>query len=441
MDAEVEQRARARIGTTLNGKYRVDSILGVGGMAVVYRATHRNQSEVAVKMLHPDLSMRGTLRERFLREGRAANTVKHPGVVAVIDDDVAEDGSAFIVMELLEGTGVEALAARSRGRLPVPIACAILHQLLDVLRAAHEKGVVHRDVKPANLFLTTAGVLKLLDFGVARVRDALSGDTSVTSTGILLGTPAFMAPEQARAKASEIDARTDIWAAGATFFNLVSGKYVHSGDNASQFLIAAATQVSPSVTSVAAVPAPIAEVVDRALAFDRNARWGTARAMAQALVAAHHEAFGGPPARSLLVPDALDASQPTLPTVASDETMRTAQPVSMSGPKVERVRDGSRNRLALSLVAASVAVVAVAAMLVKATASPHDEPVAVPITGLTPSVSAEPSTVPLPSSTPVETPTATAKPTSHAHPQHGPCDPPYYFDSEGKKIFKKECLR
>ena len=95
LDAEVEQRAKARLGTTLLGKYRLDAVIGMGGMAVVYRATHRNQAEVAVKMLHPDLSMRKSIRDRFLREGRAANSVKHRGVVAVIDDDVAEDGSAF----------------------------------------------------------------------------------------------------------------------------------------------------------------------------------------------------------------------------------------------------------------------------------------------------------------------------------------------------------
>src|SRR5580698_8604706 len=145
-------RAQGRVGTVLRGKYRIDRVLGVGGMAVVYRATHRNQAEFAIKMLHPELSMRERLRQRFLREGLAANSVKHPGVCAVVDDDVAEDGAAFLVMELLIGTSVQALAKASGKKIPVQQACNILDQLLDVLAAAHEKGIIHRDIKPANLF-------------------------------------------------------------------------------------------------------------------------------------------------------------------------------------------------------------------------------------------------------------------------------------------------
>src|SRR5580698_4303989 len=103
----VTSRAQGRVGTVLRGKYRIDRVLGVGGMAVVYKATHRNQAEFAVKMLHPELSIRDDIRSRFLREGYAANSVKHPGAVLVVDDDVAEDGSAFLVMELLDGIGCE----------------------------------------------------------------------------------------------------------------------------------------------------------------------------------------------------------------------------------------------------------------------------------------------------------------------------------------------
>src|SRR5271156_3456515 len=115
-DTELEQRAKQRIGTVLCGKYRIESLLGVGGMAVVYAATHRNQKRVAVKMLHPELSMHKEVRARFMREGYAANTVDHPGAVAVLDDDVAEDGAAFLVMERLEGEEVENLWQRLGGR-------------------------------------------------------------------------------------------------------------------------------------------------------------------------------------------------------------------------------------------------------------------------------------------------------------------------------------
>src|SRR5450755_3669237 len=111
-DSEILTRAEARLGTVLLGKYRLDRVLGVGGMAVVYKATHRNQAEFAIKMLHPELSFNEDIRTRFLREGYAANSVKHPGSVRVVDDDVAEDGAAFLVMELLDGMPCDALAAQ-----------------------------------------------------------------------------------------------------------------------------------------------------------------------------------------------------------------------------------------------------------------------------------------------------------------------------------------
>src|SRR6516162_9346745 len=120
-DAELKQRAQSRVGSTLKGKYRLDRVLGVGGMATVYAATHRNGKEFAIKVLHPELSVIGEIRSRFLREGYLANRVKHPGAVAVLDDDVTEDGSAFLVMELLHGDTVERLWERRHQRLPTKL--------------------------------------------------------------------------------------------------------------------------------------------------------------------------------------------------------------------------------------------------------------------------------------------------------------------------------
>ncbi len=167
-DSEILTRAEARLGTVLLGKYRIERVLGIGGMAVVYKATHRNQAQLAVKMLHPEMSLSADIRSRFLREGYAANSIQHPGAVLVVDDDVAEDGAAFLVMELLDGIGCEQLLERSgTGGFPGRAASAILIQLLDVLAAAHAAGIVHRDIKPANLFLTRNGVVKVLDFGIS----------------------------------------------------------------------------------------------------------------------------------------------------------------------------------------------------------------------------------------------------------------------------------
>ncbi len=203
----VEERARARVGQTLNGKYRLDRLLGIGGMASVYAATHRNKKRVAVKMLHPELSVHEGLRSRFMREGYVANTVEHPGAVAVLDDDVAADGSAFLVMELLEGATLDDLCDRQGGRLPLGQVMAVAEQLLDVLAAADAKHIVHRDIKPSNVFVTRQGQIKVLDFGVARLRD--TDGAHATHSGMALGTPAFMAPEQALGRSEEIIARAD----------------------------------------------------------------------------------------------------------------------------------------------------------------------------------------------------------------------------------------
>jgi eukaryotic-like serine/threonine-protein kinase len=287
-DAEQQTQAQARLGTMLRNKYRLDAVLGVGGMAVVYKATHRNKAEFAIKMLHPELCARQSVRTRFLREGYAANSVKHAGVVRVVDDDVAEDGSAFLVMELLDGVSADHLLEQPAGPPPLAVAVAIGLQLLDVLAAAHANGIVHRDIKPANLFLTRDGSVKVLDFGIARALDeSSSSGPQLTGAGMPLGTPAYMAPEQALAKSDQIDAQTDVWAAGATLFALLTGDPVHSGEVAAQVLVAAATTPARRLASAApGIPEPIAEVVDRALAFDKAARWPSAGAMRDALAAA-----------------------------------------------------------------------------------------------------------------------------------------------------------
>jgi len=277
----IESRARGRVGQTLRGKYRLERLLGVGGMAAVYAGVHRNGRPVAVKLLHPELTLHEDIRDRFLREGQVANAVEHPGAVAVLDDDVTEDGAAFIVMELLDGVTVESLNEQSR--LPLAAVCSIALQALDVLEAAHARGVIHRDIKPANLFATRDGTLKILDFGIARLREP--GATSGTQTGLMLGTPAFMAPEQAIGRMSQIDARTDLWALGATLFTLISGRPVHEAETVQEALVKAATEPVRSLRSVAPkTPHWLVGVVDRALSFEQSARFATAHEMRAALL-------------------------------------------------------------------------------------------------------------------------------------------------------------
>jgi serine/threonine-protein kinase len=288
---DVVQRAEARVGSVLCGKYLLDSLLGVGGMAAVYAATHRNGNRVAVKMLHTALSMEMDLRKRFLREGYVANAVNHPGVVRVLDDDTDEDGSIFLVMDLVVGASAETISEWRGGRVDPEIVVAISHQLLDIVAAAHANGVIHRDIKPDNICLTRDGTVKLLDFGVARMRDT----ATATREGTTIGTPAFMAPEQALGKVKEIDVLSDVYAVGAVMFTMLSGRFVQEGESANELLIMAATRRARSLADVVSdVPTPIVDVVDRALVFEKALRWPSAAAMRDALEQAQQEAYGVP---------------------------------------------------------------------------------------------------------------------------------------------------
>lgn len=283
----VTERAATRVGAVLRGKWKLERVIGVGGMATVYAATHRNQSRVAIKVLHPEVSLDADVTARFLREGYVANVIDHFGTVKVLDDDVTEDGAPFLVMELLEGETVDARWERKLQRLPISEVLAIGDQILDVLAAAHDKGVVHRDLKPENLFLTRNGELRVLDFGIARLREVSSESSTQTRAGSLLGTPAFMAPEQARGRWEEVDSRTDIWAVGATLFTLIAGCFVHEAETVQEQLIRAATVAAPSLATLAPDVSPdLVAIIDRALAFDKTQRWPDARSMQAALRAA-----------------------------------------------------------------------------------------------------------------------------------------------------------
>jgi serine/threonine-protein kinase len=275
--------AEERIGRVLSGKWRLDRLLGVGGMAAVYEATHRNGKRVAVKMLHAAWATAAEAKQRFLQEAYAANAVRHEGVVSVIDDGETEEGETYLLMDLLLGETLEARWMRCGQRLPLSEVLATAETILEVLGAAHAAGIVHRDIKPENVFVTDGGAIKVLDFGIAYVRE-LAGAARRTQTGSTMGTPAFMAPEQARGRWDEVDARSDVWAVGAVMFSLLSGRCVHEGETANEVLLAAMTQQAPPLAEGCPdVPPEVAAVVDRALSFERDARWPDAAQMLAAL--------------------------------------------------------------------------------------------------------------------------------------------------------------
>lgn len=295
---------RRWIGRVLRDKWRIDARISRGGVGTVYAATHKNNgSRAAIKVLHPEFSRDVDTRSRFLQEGYAANQVNHPGVVRILDDDTSEDGHAYLVMELLEGELLETRRIRKGGRLPLSDVYEVGEQLLDVLAAAHDKGIVHRDIKPDNLFVTHEGRLKVLDFGFAQMKSSFR--TEQTATGFLLGTPGFMSPEQAIGNRPQIDAQTDIWAAGATLFTLISGEPVHAGESAAEMLVAAANFPPRSLATVTNGLNPrLVAVVDRAVAFEKQNRWPNARSMQVALREAGGKIIGQVSRRS--IPDATE---------------------------------------------------------------------------------------------------------------------------------------
>ncbi|WP_437791022.1 serine/threonine protein kinase [Sorangium sp. So ce693] len=265
----------ARIGTVLRGKWRIDSLIGVGGMAAVYEATHRIGRRCAIKILHPEIAVSKELRARFEQEALAVNQLGHPAAVNVLDIDTSEDGSPFLVMELLDG---ESLGKRAHGSggIEERELLRVVSTVLEVLEVAHGLGIVHRDIKPDNLFLTSSGGVKVLDFGIARMQQG--GSNVHTRTGAMLGTIPYMSPEQLTG--GQIDGRADVFAVGATMFRILAKRRVHEGSMESELLIKMATQPAPALRTVAPSVSPeVCAIVDRALAFDPSRRYPTARAM------------------------------------------------------------------------------------------------------------------------------------------------------------------
>ncbi|WP_437939825.1 serine/threonine protein kinase [Sorangium sp. So ce341] len=319
----------ARIGTVLRGKWRIDSLIGVGGMAAVYEATHRIGRRCAIKILHPEIAVSKELRARFEQEALAVNQLGHPAAVNVLDIDTSEDGSPFLVMELLDGESLGKRAHRSGG-IDERELLRVASTVLEVLDVAHGLGIVHRDIKPDNLFLTSSGGVKVLDFGIARMRQG--GSNVRTRVGSMLGTIPYMSPEQIAG--GEIDGRADIFAVGATMFRILAKRRVHEGSMESELLIKMATQPAPALRTVAPSVSPeVCAIVDRALAFDLSRRYPTARAMREDIerVLGANAAPHAPAPASLRadVSSAISVDGPTMAAPALGQAMQAPMVVSV----------------------------------------------------------------------------------------------------------------
>lgn len=271
--------AQAKIGQTID-RYVVEALLGEGGFGAVYRARHVMMNrQVALKLLHPDLVSDEAIRERFLREAQAAAAVGHPNIVQMFDCGVAVSGEAFLAMELLPGEDLQARLERVR-RFQWPDAVGLCLEVLDALTAAHAAGVVHRDLKPGNVFITTSGQVKLLDFGISKLER--SGVPKLTQTGVVMGTPHYMAPETFSG-AHDVDQRADLYSVAAMLFEMLSGAPPHDADTYERLVIKVATMPAPSARTISSLPVALADALDRGLAAEPGSRWATAAEFAQAL--------------------------------------------------------------------------------------------------------------------------------------------------------------
>jgi serine/threonine protein kinase len=286
--------ALPREGDLIGGKYRIVRLIGEGGMGTVYEAHHEHLgSAVALKFLHPDLQQSPALVARFLQEARVSASIKSPHVTHVIDVDQTPEGAAYLVMELLEG---ESLELRMERQMPLPLALAvdIGLQILSALEAAHARGVVHRDLKPDNVWLspTPAGpYVKLLDFGIAKLKSTDEFREVNTRPGSVMGTPAYMAPEQA-ISADQVDARADLYSFGVILYEMLSGRHPVDSEDAREILEKLIRgDVRKLATANPTVPAALASLVDRLVAPNPDQRPATA-ALVRAELVPHARASG-----------------------------------------------------------------------------------------------------------------------------------------------------
>jgi len=273
-------------GDYIAGKYRVERLLGSGGMGVVFSAFHLQLHErVALKFLRSDVTREGEAVTRFVREARAAVRIRNDHVVRVMDVGTLDDGAPYLVMEHLEGRDLAAELAL-RGRFALTDVVDLLLQACEALAEAHSLGIVHRDLKPANLFLTQRANgslwLKVMDFGISKVPLGVQ-EPAMTHTHAMLGSPTYMSPEQLRSP-RDVDARSDLWALGAVLFQLLSGEPPFKGQTLSDLCINIATQDSPKLSALRPdLPREFDAVLDRCMAKEREQRFSNVAELALAL--------------------------------------------------------------------------------------------------------------------------------------------------------------
>jgi eukaryotic-like serine/threonine-protein kinase len=280
--------ANELVGAVLNGRWRLMRLLGEGGMGAVYEAEGApGVGKRAIKLLHQEYVQEEQILSRFFAEAEATRTLNHPNVAQVLETATAENGTPYLVMELLQGVPVASYVDQGQA-LPQAQAVHLVHGVLQALSAAHARGIVHRDIKPDNLFLVHDANgsfhTKVLDFGIAKVMDVAGGMGQKTRTGVLLGTPGYMSPEQIR-DSKGVDARTDLWSVGIIFYELLTGVSPFPAANEFARLTSVLTEEVKPIEEVAPQLALWSGFIHRALAKDPARRFQSADEMAGTLLA------------------------------------------------------------------------------------------------------------------------------------------------------------
>ncbi|HZE72674.1 MAG TPA: protein kinase [Pyrinomonadaceae bacterium] len=281
-----KERANALVGYILEGKYRLDNLLGTGGMSEVYRATRLHiGDEVAIKILHPQQGIDRHAAERFRREAQIAARLKHPNVVSIYDFGLSVDGLMYLVMELVDGYSLRQII-KQQGPLTIAAAAEVTTQVCSALDEAHRHNIIHRDIKPDNIIFnsTEDGLrIKVLDFGIAKLRDLAT--SNLTQAGSVMGTPYYMSPEQCMGE--ELDGRSDIYSMGILLYEVLCGSVPFKSPTPSAVVVQHVTQAPAPLRSVnLSIPAAVEVVVLHALEKKREARPQTAKALAQEMKAA-----------------------------------------------------------------------------------------------------------------------------------------------------------
>ena len=354
-----------RTGQVLEGKYRLVRLLGEGGMGSVYEAQHEIIGRrCAVKFLHPEIARNAEVVKRFVREAQAASAIGHPGIIDIYDVGTTPDGAPYLVMEFLDGRPLASYLGGGR-RLPPVQAVELIAQALAALAAAHRRGVVHRDLKPDNLYVVERpgmpSAVKLLDFGISKFTQGGRPEDRMTRTGTVLGTPYYMAPEQAAGR-PDVDYRLDLYAMGVILYECLTGRVPFEGENYNQVMVRILTEdpLRPRALEPS-IPEGLEEVVLRAMERDRERRYGSAEEMLRALVrflpAETRARLGLPPGDT-------DAARMLAGTKIEGEPRLTRTPLTGAGAVTALGRAmPSRGRRWLPLAAAAGLTVVVAAVL------------------------------------------------------------------------------